>query len=281
MYAIKNNSKSAIDEFSFAISIDSTYARAYTGRGAAYHLLKQYDKALLDYNRSLMLDTTKGFAFFDVGLTLNELGKYDDAIKYLNHALRLSDDNHLAFFQRGRSLYEIKEFELAEINFKNAIIFNDKLDPWEKLDNGRSYYRKGLSNVHLNKIKEACLDFENSIANNYKNAEVEYKKCNCSQLLTELASRNETKAITDTSSALSIKIYPNPIRTYAIISTSKSQKNIILDLKVVNMEGKTIQFYSNIGDSFVFNRKEILSGMYLFIVLNKDEIISSQKIIVE
>lgn len=281
MYAIGNNYSMAVKEFSFAIEMDSTFAKAYTGRGAAYHLLEQYDEALIDYKKSLQLDLTNGTAFYDVGLTLNEIGKYDEAIIYLNEALRLSDDDHQAFFERGRSLYEIKEFALAVINFRNAIIFNDKLDPWEKLDNGRSYYYKGLSNVRLNKMTQACSDFENSINYNYDEAEAEFKKFNCSQVLKESNDNEELKPLVDTSKSISIKIYPNPILTYAIISTLKNQKLLDLNLKIINMEGITIQSINNIGDSFVFNRRNILSGTYLFIITSKNEIISSQKIIIQ
>lgn len=286
MYGIKNNNSQALHEFTLAIGIDSSYAKAYAGRGAVYHLLEQYDKALIDYQTALKLDSTQGFIFYNVGLSLNELEKYSEAIPYFNKALLLDEIKDVeasqqAYYERGRSLYNLNEYDLAEINFQNAVVFNDKLDPWEKLDNGRSYYYKGLSNVHLSKMKEACSDFENAISNQYFDAEAEYIKCNCSQLLTESNEKNEFKPMEDTSQALSIIIYPNPIRSYAIISVSKNKNLQNINLKIINVEGKIVQSFNNIGYSFVFNSKDIAAGTYLFEISNKDEIISRQKIIIQ
>lgn len=276
---LKNNLE-GLKEFSIAIGIDSTYAKAFMGRGAVYFLLSKYDTALIDYEKSLKLDPNNETVYYDIGITYAELNRYDEAITFLNEALR-RENVHLSFYERGRCLYEIQEYELAEMDFQNALIFNDKLDPWEKIDNGRSYYHKGLSNVRLNKIKEACSDFENALSNNYSNAQSEYKKCNCSQLLSENNDKNDIKANTDTAQSISVEIYPNPIQTYAIITTSKKKQSLNLNLKIVNMEGKTVQLINNIGDSYVFNRREILSGTYLFIISYNEEIVSSQKIIIQ
>jgi tetratricopeptide (TPR) repeat protein len=280
IYAVNYNYELALQEYSIALKIDSLYVQAISGRGAVYDLQGQDDLAQIDYKKTIELDSTNGTAFYNLGALCYDLTKYDEAIIYLNEALRLLKYDHMVFFVRGLSLYEMNEFELAEINFKNAINYNNKTDPWERIDNGVSYYYKGLSNLNLNHLKQACSDFENSIAHNYEDAEIEYNKCNCKKLLSEQFGEN-IDSVFVSSEAVEVKIYPNPIHTYALISTKNNEKLLNLNLKIVSVEGQTVQSINNISDSFIFNRKDIKSGTYLFIISNKEGIVSTQKIIIE
>lgn len=276
--AIKRDYNNAIQEFSLAIDIDSTYSEAFCGRGAVYHLSNQYDKALNDYMKSLQLGNFNRIIYYNIGLTLNDMGNYDKALEYLNEAIRIVDNSQQAFYERGRSLYEMKEYNLAEINYHKAAIFNNKLDPWEKINNGRSYYYKGLCNLQLEDTLQACNDFTEAIDYKYADAEFQYLNCNCTERQLENIESANSGQLNKKSDTTLVNIYPNPIASYATISTSVEFRDSDLQLQVFSEEG-IIKYSNKIGYSYVFNRQEFPNGTYIFIIRNKGDIIARQKVI--
>ncbi len=72
----------AIAEFTKAIELDPSYARAYSSRGGAYFSKGEYDKAIADYTKAIELDPKLAVAyyFYFRGLAYYYKGEYDKAI---------------------------------------------------------------------------------------------------------------------------------------------------------------------------------------------------------
>jgi tetratricopeptide (TPR) repeat protein len=276
--AINGQIRAGIIDFTKAIQIDSLYASAYNGRGAAYHLLGEYENSIRDNKKAIALDSSFDASYYNIGLSLNELGRYKEAISYFNNAIRIRYSDHQSFFERGRSLFEVGEYNLAEIDFGNAVIYNDKLDPWEKIDNGRSLYHKGLANIKLNNQNQACIDFELAINFDYYEAKSERAKLNCDidKQKTMLSTKNE--AIIDT---VLITISPNPVETYTHIKIIHNASNVNYNLEVLDISGKNIMTIDQISKSYVFDRTNISNGTYLFVIKSNGIILKTEKIIIK
>ena len=276
--AINGQIREGIIDFTKAIQIDSLYASAYNGRGAAYLLLGEYEKSISDNKKAIALDSTLMESYYNIGLSLNELGRFKEAISYFNNAIRIRNNDHQSFFERGKSLFEVEEYNLAEIDFGNAVIYNDKLDPWEKIDNGRSFYHKGLANIKLNNQNQACIDFELAISFGYYDAKSERAKLNCDidKQKTMLSNKNE-----ETVDTVLISIYPNPVETYAHIKIVHNVSNVNYNLEVLDITGKNIITIDQISKSYVFDCTNISKGTYLFVIKSNGTILKTEKIIIK
>ena len=56
-YQIERNIDRAIADYSEAIRLDPTFARAFNNRGAAYAAKQDYDRAIADYNQAIRLES--------------------------------------------------------------------------------------------------------------------------------------------------------------------------------------------------------------------------------
>lgn len=278
--AILGNYSESIIYFTKAIEIDSFYASAYNGRGAAYYLLGKYENAIKDNLQAIELDSKFDDSYYNVGLSYCQLNLYEEAISYFNKSIELDFDDHQSFFERGRSLYEIGEYRLAEKDYGQAVVYNKKLDPWEKIDNGWAYYYKGLSNIKIDSIENACVDFKQAVFFGNYLAEEEYNNLNCTNNKNAKKITPKTKNDIKSNDTVNVNIFPNPVESFSKISI-ESDKEGSYDLEIYNVSGEVITVIKKIGKSFIFNRKNLQSGMYIFIIKNNDQIISTNKIILK
>jgi tetratricopeptide (TPR) repeat protein len=276
--AINGEIEEGIEDFTKALKIDPTYAAAYNGRGAAYHLLGEYESSIRDNKKAIELDISFDASYYNIGLALNELGRFKEAIPYFNNAIRIRYSDHQSFLERGRSLFEVGEYNLAEIDFGNAVVYNDKLDPWEKIDNGRSFYHKGLTNLKVGNQIQACKDFEQAIYFDHYLATFERAKLNC-----DIKDENELP-LSKTEELIqneSIEISPNPIETYAHITIKNSTNKANYSLDILDISGKPIMTLEKISKSHLFDRSNIRSGTYLFVIKSNGTILKTEKIIIK
>jgi tetratricopeptide (TPR) repeat protein len=84
------------------ISTDPTNAGAFYNRGTAYMILKQYDKARDDFSEAIRLDPTMARAFARRCLArFNRKSDYVVAVPDCNEAIRLAPKDYLGFYFRG------------------------------------------------------------------------------------------------------------------------------------------------------------------------------------
>lgn len=82
--------KKIIDSLTQAIRLDPNYAMAHIIRVTAYAELKQFDRAIADYDQAIRLDPNDAFAYSIRGQTYAELEQFDRAIADYDQAIRLN-----------------------------------------------------------------------------------------------------------------------------------------------------------------------------------------------
>lgn len=63
--------------------------------------MKDYNGAILNYNKAIKLNNKSSNYFYDRGLAYKSLHKYEKAIKDFDEAIRLNPKNHLSYSNRG------------------------------------------------------------------------------------------------------------------------------------------------------------------------------------
>jgi tetratricopeptide (TPR) repeat protein len=117
----KGDFKTAQEEYSLALSLDSTNVSAHVLLGRLFHKTDRYNNALNELNLALSYDNTNADAFFiranintDLGLTTSALSDYTKAIQ-------LDPTMMEAFLCRGFIYAEMSYFQEATRDFSIAI----------------------------------------------------------------------------------------------------------------------------------------------------------------
>lgn len=77
-----------------------------------------------------------------------------------------------------------------------------------------------------------------------------------------------------------IKLYPNPIEDISIIELPLIE-NQNYTIQIHSINGKLINEFNDICDNYLYiNRKDYQSGLYIFKIYTKNQIITTQKFIV-
>src|SRR6266567_8480335 len=136
-------------KFSSLVS-NSNLAKAYNNRAIAYRNLKQYERAIVDYNHTLDIKFGNTLAYYNRGITYYLLKEYQRAIRNFDSALELNPKDTSAYFGRGTARYRLKEYEQAIQDF-NYVLTLAKHN-W-------SYHNRGVSFLGLGNIKQGLADF--------------------------------------------------------------------------------------------------------------------------
>jgi len=102
--------KKAVEYLTQAIRLDPKFARAYTLRGCAYDHIKQFDRAIADYDQAIRLDPNDATAYIHRGIIYAEINQFDRAIADYDQAILLDPLNAVACTVRGFAYNELKRF---------------------------------------------------------------------------------------------------------------------------------------------------------------------------
>lgn len=83
-----NNVNDAIDDYSQAINLDSTFAESYRLRATLYYNHKNYNAALKDLNRSIRLDSNLALAYYSKAKIYQTQGSIQLTCQFLELALK-------------------------------------------------------------------------------------------------------------------------------------------------------------------------------------------------
>ncbi|BAS68351.1 tetratricopeptide repeat protein [Bathymodiolus septemdierum thioautotrophic gill symbiont] len=86
VYASLKQFDKAIEDYDKAIDLNPKYAKAFYNRGNAYTHLKQFEKAIEDYDKAIDLNPKYANAFYNRGVAYRKMGDEEKAIESLKAA---------------------------------------------------------------------------------------------------------------------------------------------------------------------------------------------------
>ena len=121
----------AIEAFTKAIKLRSTYDVPYINRSYSYLELKQFHNAIKDCNKAIELNTKYEWAYINRGVAHAKLNKHEQALTDYKKALELNPENSLTYYDISCSMVELNNIAEACDYFEKAIEkgYND----WESI----------------------------------------------------------------------------------------------------------------------------------------------------
>lgn len=126
-YYLKDYDKAIVD-YNKAIEIKPNFDSAYNNRGFAYDEKGEYDKAIADYNKAIEINPKFDAAYNNRGSSYGKKGEYDKAFDDYNNAIGINSKNDLAFLNRGNVYYKRGEYGKVIEDYNKAIELNPKND---------------------------------------------------------------------------------------------------------------------------------------------------------
>lgn len=114
----------AIKNFSEAIEIDDECISAYTGRGMAYAMKKDFDAAIKDFGQTITLDPKYAEGYSNRGQAYSDKGDSAKAFADFNKAIEIDPKFEQAYINRGALYYNTGDKEKSIADLKKALEIN-------------------------------------------------------------------------------------------------------------------------------------------------------------
>lgn len=145
---------SALEDFNRAISSDIEFFEAYLQRGIVYTWLKDYERAIIDFDYALNYRPKDTRVIVNRGTTKGRSGDYDGAIADFNLAISIDAESTEAYSNRGLAYVFKQEYELAIQDYNKALSLEDE---------GQTHYNRAMAYFRLLDYQKAIDDFEQAI----------------------------------------------------------------------------------------------------------------------
>lgn len=145
----QNKYDSSIVCFNKAIEIDPFDPASYTDRALTYSYMKDYEKAIADFNSVLKLDSTgkqSQAAYYYLGKIKMLQNKNEESIKYFDKLLAMITTDAEAYFLRGTAKSNIMDIEGSIKDFDSAIKYNPNYM--------EAYANRGVQKLNKIPVKE-------------------------------------------------------------------------------------------------------------------------------
>ncbi|MEO6282944.1 MAG: tetratricopeptide repeat protein [Dyadobacter sp.] len=150
-YVMNDDIDKALKDFNKAIELDYANLAALRARIELFTIKKDYPKAIADLTSYLNIDNTSNEMLTKRAklriMTRNTPGAFED----YNQAVQLAPGNALYYHNRGLLYFDSNELSTAVLDFSSAIERDTQM--------AESYYYRGLCQVKLHKIPDAGNDF--------------------------------------------------------------------------------------------------------------------------
>ena len=115
----------ALEIASNIISNDSGNIQALILRGEIYYFLKEYENAIVNYQKAFSIDTLSLEATLGIAYSYEEISKYNEALKYYDIAIDLDNSNANTFHRRSIIFgYYLDNFVKSIADCKTSIALN-------------------------------------------------------------------------------------------------------------------------------------------------------------
>jgi tetratricopeptide (TPR) repeat protein len=121
------NYQAAVVAYDRAISLDSNTASDYYYRGLSLYKVRKIELALTDMERAIQLNPNYAEFYLGRGFILADLGDQKTALTNYNRAIELNSNLALAYHQRSVIRREIGDIEGAELDRATAVKLGFKL----------------------------------------------------------------------------------------------------------------------------------------------------------
>ncbi len=122
----------AIETFSKTILLNPDYADAYIGRGAAYEMREDSDRAFSDFVKAIQLSPNYPHVYVTLGVFYARRGDRSRAIENYQQALALDPSNSQARELLQKS--ESRDIPMPQLSEKAAYLLNQAADPERKVE---------------------------------------------------------------------------------------------------------------------------------------------------
>jgi tetratricopeptide (TPR) repeat protein len=121
------NYQAAIVAYDRAISLDFNTASDYYYRGLSLYKVRKIESALTDMERAIELDPNHGEFYLGRGFIIAKIGDRKTALTNYNRAIELNPNLALAYHQRSLLRRELGDIEGAELDRTTAVKLGFKL----------------------------------------------------------------------------------------------------------------------------------------------------------
>ncbi|BBM82595.1 serine/threonine-protein kinase [Candidatus Uabimicrobium amorphum] len=125
IYQKMKDYKRAIRDYNEAIKINNDY-KAFTNRGYIYLNQNNYELAERDFDKAISLNADNGKAYGNKGILYRRQKKYQRALECYAKAIELSPISSNLYSNRGLLHEEMRNFSAAMKDYKSAILHNPK-----------------------------------------------------------------------------------------------------------------------------------------------------------
>ncbi|MBI2967594.1 MAG: hypothetical protein HYY40_07255 [Bacteroidetes bacterium] len=152
----------ALDDYNMCIRLKPQQANAYIYRGNIYGTFGKADLSISDYDKALKFDSASFDAYVNRAITYSMIKEYGKAFKDYEKAYALKPDNINLLINYSYALIEQKQFEMAQKLCENILSVNPSSEQ-------ANLYR-GICRFNTGKTDEAFDDFTKCLQINPSNS---------------------------------------------------------------------------------------------------------------
>lgn len=168
IYASQQNYQKALEDHTYALTLNPQDLISLTYRGLAYHELGEYDKALQDFQQIITIDPEYTNVFNNIGLVYHELGDYQKALEMYGQAIEINPADPAPLNNRALTYQGLDDYQKAFHDFNQAIdIYPDN-----------TIYRMNRGVLHAinGNYEDALIDFNHTLVVNPQHANAFYNR---------------------------------------------------------------------------------------------------------
>ncbi|WP_372371118.1 tetratricopeptide repeat protein [Candidatus Uabimicrobium sp. HlEnr_7] len=219
------------------IQLNPTNALAYFNRGGLYTRIKEYEKALADYNKALELTSGYRDVHFNRAILYTKMRKYNKALVDYSKAIELDPKFTQSYMNRGSLYQQIKEYGKALIDYNKVIELNPK---FHKIN-----YSRGTLYTEIKQYRKALADYSKAIEFNPQSIGT---YMNRGSLYTEI--KQYRKALADYDKVIELDpklamVYMN--RGLLYIERKQYDKALVDCSKAIDLDSKLLNAYVSRG----------------------------------
>jgi tetratricopeptide (TPR) repeat protein len=162
--------RGALEDYDRAISLNPSFAVAYTSRGLLKHeKLNDVSGALADYDRAISLNPNSALTYYNRGVLKAKLNDVSGALSDYDRAISLNPNSAIAYNNRGLLKDEkLNDLPGALADYDRAISLNP--------NSAIAYNNRGNLKTKLNDLPGALLDYDRAISLNPNSANAYYNR---------------------------------------------------------------------------------------------------------